>query len=72
MTEFETTNFILIHYFLGIEVRKMNDGIFISQGKYTTYLLHKWEIVTPRAHLSIQMKSFLYKMEQERWMLNPI
>ena len=30
MTEFEMTNLGLLHYFLGIEVTQMNNGIFIS------------------------------------------
>jgi hypothetical protein len=44
MTEFEMTDLGLMHYFLGIEVRQMNDGIFISQEKYATNLLHKWKM----------------------------
>jgi hypothetical protein len=31
MTEFEMTHLGLMHYFLGIEVRQMNDVIIISQ-----------------------------------------
>jgi len=35
MKTFEMTNLGLLSYFLGIEVSKRNDGIFISQKKYT-------------------------------------
>jgi hypothetical protein len=44
MIEFEMTDLGLMHYFLGIKVRKMNDGIFISQEEYATTLLHKWKM----------------------------
>jgi hypothetical protein len=44
MIEFEMTDLSLMHYFFSIEVRKMNDGIFISQEKYATDLLHKWKM----------------------------
>ena len=32
--EFEMSNLVLLHYFLGIEVKPVEDGIFISQKKY--------------------------------------
>ena len=32
--EFEMTDLGLLKYFLGIEVKQMHDGIFISQEKY--------------------------------------
>ena len=32
--EFEMTDLGLLKYFLGIEVKQMNNGIFISQEKY--------------------------------------
>ena len=44
MSGFEMTNLGLMHYFLGIEVRQVNDGIFISQEKYATDDLHKWKM----------------------------
>ena len=44
MTEFEMTDLGLLHYFLGIEVTQMNDGIFISQEKYVSNLLDKWKM----------------------------
>ena len=33
-SEFEMTDLGLLKYFLGIEVKQMHDGIFISQEKY--------------------------------------
>ena len=42
--EFEMTSLGLLHYFLGIEVTQMNEGIFISQEKYVSNLLKKWKI----------------------------
>ena len=37
--EFEMTNLGLLHYFLGLHIWHMIDGIFLSQPKYATYLL---------------------------------
>ena len=36
---FETTDLILFHFFLGIQVLQMDDDIFISQPKYALDLL---------------------------------
>ena len=36
---FEMTNLGLLHFFLGIQILQMNDGIFISQPKYDLDLL---------------------------------
>jgi hypothetical protein len=44
MTEFEMANLGFMHYFIGIEVKKLSDGIFISQQKYSTNLLPKWKM----------------------------
>lgn len=41
MTEFEMTDLGLLKYFLGIEVTQMNDGIFISQERYFSNMIHK-------------------------------
>jgi histone deacetylase 1/2 len=30
-----------LHYFLGIEVNKVRNGILLTQQKYTSYLLHR-------------------------------
>ncbi|XP_017629107.1 uncharacterized mitochondrial protein AtMg00810-like [Gossypium arboreum] len=42
MNEFEMSNMGLLHYFLGLEVHQAEDGIFISQRKYTNDLLSKF------------------------------
>ena len=44
MKTFEMTNLSLMSYFLGIEVSQRNDGIFISQKKYTKDLLKKFKM----------------------------
>ena len=41
MKSFEMSYLGLLHYFLGIEVLKSSDGIFISQGKYANDLLKR-------------------------------
>jgi hypothetical protein len=30
-----------LHYFLGIEVKKVDDGLLLTQEKYATYILHR-------------------------------
>jgi len=44
MFEFEMINSGLMHYFLGIEVRQMNNDIFISREKYAINILHIWKM----------------------------
>jgi hypothetical protein len=41
-SEFEMKNLGLIHYFLGLEVWKRSDEIFLSQGKYTVEILQRF------------------------------
>lgn len=41
IAEFEMTNLVELHYFLGIEVWQKEDGIFMSYGKYTWDILKK-------------------------------
>ena len=35
----------LMHYFLGLEIWQRNDEIFMSQGKYTVDILHRFYIM---------------------------
>ena len=42
--EFEMNDLGLLHYFLGIEVTQMNDGICISQERYVSNIIHKWKM----------------------------
>ncbi|XP_028236729.1 uncharacterized protein LOC114416049 [Glycine soja] len=44
MKTFEMTDLGLMSYFLGIEVSQRNEGIFISQKKYTEGLLKKFKM----------------------------
>nr|UBX54621.1 transposon Pol polyprotein [Lupinus angustifolius] len=44
MKTFEMTDLSLMHYFLGIEVNQKEEGIFISQKKYTEELLKKFKM----------------------------
>ena len=41
---FEMTDNGLMSYFLGFEVKKQQDGIFISQKKYMKEILEKFKI----------------------------
>ena len=42
--EFEMIDLGLLKYFLGIEVKKMHDGIFISQEKYARQILERFKM----------------------------
>ena len=44
MKNFEMTNLGLLHYFLGLEVKQCDDGVFVSQRKYATDLLKKFHL----------------------------
>jgi hypothetical protein len=41
---FEMTDLGLLHFFLGIQVLQMDDGIFISQPKYVLNLLQRFKM----------------------------
>ena len=43
--EFEMTDIGLMAYYLGIEVKQMEEGIFISQEGYAKEILKKFEIL---------------------------
>ena len=53
--EFEMKDLGMIHYFLGMEVWKNADGIFLGQGKYAVEILKRFgmmdckDITTPMA-----------------------
>jgi len=36
---FEMTDLLLLHFFMGIQILQIHDGIFLCQPKYVTYLL---------------------------------
>ncbi|KAE8707741.1 hypothetical protein F3Y22_tig00110377pilonHSYRG00343 [Hibiscus syriacus] len=44
MKEFEMTDMGLMAYYLGIEVKQQNDGIFISQERYAKEILKKFKM----------------------------
>ncbi|XP_019055103.1 PREDICTED: uncharacterized protein LOC109115474 [Nelumbo nucifera] len=43
--EFEMSDSGLLHYFLGLEVKQAEDGIFVSQRKYATDLLKRFNML---------------------------
>ena len=43
-SEFEMIDLGLLKYFLGIEVKEMHDGIFISQEKYAGQILERFKM----------------------------
>ncbi|KAE8721075.1 hypothetical protein F3Y22_tig00016885pilonHSYRG00007 [Hibiscus syriacus] len=44
MKEFDMTDMVLMAYYLGIEVKQQNDGIFISQESYAKEILKKFKM----------------------------
>lgn len=42
LKEFEMTDFGLMTYFLGLELKQQTSEIFISQGKYANKILKKF------------------------------
>lgn len=46
MKEFEMSDLGLMHYFLGIEVKQVADGYFISQQKYTLEILSRFHMMS--------------------------
>ena len=45
MSRFEMTYLSLLHYFLGLEVKQGEDGVFVSQKKYASDLLKRFGMV---------------------------
>ena len=43
--EFEMTDLGLIKYFVGIEVKKDENGIFISEENYVNYILKRYNML---------------------------
>ena len=42
-TDFEMKELGMMHYFLGMEVWRNMDGIFLGQGKYAVEILEVWD-----------------------------
>ena len=42
--EFEMKDLGLLHYFLGLEIWRRSDGLFVSQGKYCWEILKKFNM----------------------------
>ena len=47
--EFEMTNLGKLQYFLGLKVKQVEDGIFVSQRKYAGYLLLRFGMCNSKA-----------------------
>ena len=56
--EFEMKDLRLMHYFLGLEVWKILEGIFLNQGKYAAEILKRFNMFECKA-LSTPMDSNL-------------
>ncbi|XP_015158899.1 uncharacterized mitochondrial protein AtMg00810-like [Solanum tuberosum] len=49
MKEFEMSDLGILQYFLGLQVKQVEDGIFVSQMKYSKDLLFKFDMLTCKA-----------------------
>ncbi|KAL4020424.1 hypothetical protein IC575_019200 [Cucumis melo] len=47
--EFEMTDIVLMSYYLGIEVKQSEEGIFISQERYTRDILEKFNMMNSKS-----------------------
>ena len=47
--EFEMKDLGLMHYFLGLEVWKSSEGIFLNQGKYAVKILKRFNMLECKA-----------------------
>ena len=47
--EFEMKDLGLMHYFLGLEVWKILEGIFLNQGKYVVEILKRFNMLECKA-----------------------
>ena len=67
MCEFEMTGMGLLHFFLEIEVKQQEDGIFISQKKYANDILKRFKMksATPLCTL-MEISLKLSKSEIEK------
>jgi hypothetical protein len=62
-SEFEIKDIGLIHYFLGLEVWKKSDEIFLSQGKYAVDILRRFSMLDCKS-MSTSMVSNLKKLHK--------
>ena len=51
--EFEMKDLRLMHYFLGLEVWKSSEGIFLNQGKYAVEILKRFNMLEFKANLKL-------------------
>ncbi|KAK2994884.1 hypothetical protein RJ640_002760 [Escallonia rubra] len=45
MRKFEMSNLGMLHYFLGLEIKQLEDGVFMSQRKYAIDLLKRFNML---------------------------
>jgi len=62
--EFEMTDNGLMSYFLGIEVKQQQDGIFISEKKYMKEILEKFKISKPNSHMNEAIKGMKWRFHR--------
>jgi len=60
-SEFDMKDLGIMHYFLGLEVWQRSDEIFLSQGKYTVDVLHRFGMLDCKS-MSTPMVSNLKKL----------
>ena len=48
-SEFEMSMIRELSYFLGLQIKQMKNGTFVSQGKYIKYMLKKFGMIDSKA-----------------------
>ncbi|KAJ8899855.1 hypothetical protein K2173_019558 [Erythroxylum novogranatense] len=61
--KFEMTDLGLLHYFLGLEIQQSEDGIFISQKKYATDLLERFNMLNCKVAATPMNVNEILKLE---------
>jgi hypothetical protein len=67
IAEFEMTDLGELHYFLGIEVWQKEDGILMSQGKYTSDILKMFRMMSCKlAKTPLEVGLKLYRHDDSK------
>ena len=69
--EFEMKYLGLMNYFLGLNIWKMNDEMFMSQGKYIVDISHRFSMVDCKS-INTPMDSNLRKLHETETRSNPM
>ena len=58
-SEFEMSMMGELNFFLGLQIKKTKNGIFVNQSKYCKELIHRFEMENAK-HMATPMSTFLF------------